>query len=304
MRGGWIGAALSAGVVIAMAGAPSAQQSNPAQPSIMKDDDSSAAPVIVTPQQPTKPPGNKKTKTAAPKVEADPALDARDQLAPSQVQQQMPGAVAEPTAAPARKPAATPAVDAAAPRTAAAGKQTGREAKVVACSGVFGKNSSHLKLAMIYETRNVDFSQVDAGSGNTAMASVLFAKDPKRRLEVWWNKPESRSDTHLIVINGQSTWTAPGNIRLGLTLAEVEKLNHKPFKLLGFNKDNVAAGSDWNGGAMTTLPGGCKLGISMHADPKATAEAVGALAADKEFSSDDPAMRAVNPRVSEILIGY
>jgi len=303
MRGGWIGAALSAGVVMAMAGAPSAQQANPVQPSIIKDDDNSTAPVIVTPQQPTKPPG-KKTKTAAPKVEADPALDARDQLAPSQVQQQMPGAVAQPTAAPARKPAATPAVDAAAPQAAAAGKQPGREAKVVACSGVFGKNSSHLKLAMIYETRNVDFSQVDAGSGNTAMASVLFAKDPKRRLEVWWNKPESRSDTHLIVINGQSTWTAPGNIRLGLTLAEVEKLNHKPFKLLGFNKDNVAAGSDWNGGAMTTLPGGCKLGISMHADPKATAEAVGALAADKEFSSDDPAMRAVNPRVSEILIGY
>ena len=91
---------------------------------------------------------------------------------------------------------------------------------------------------------------------------------------------------------------------LGLTLAEVEKLNHKPFKLLGFNKDNVAVGSDWNAGTMAAVPGGCKLGVSFRADAKATADALSAFPADKEFSSDDAAMRAVNPKISEILVGY
>ncbi len=304
MGGRWVGTALIAGIVIGIAGSLSAQQSNPAQPSIMKEEDNSAAPVIVTPQQRAKP-ARKKTKTLTPTVQVDPNLDANDQLAPSQMQQPMPGAVAEPSA-PRRKPSTTHTTEAAAATSpsGAAAKPADRDAHAVACSGVFGKNSSHLKLAMVYETKNVDFAEVDAGSGNTTMASVLFAKDPKRRLEVWWTKQESRSDTHLIVINGQSTWTAPGNLRLGLTLAEVEKLNHKPFKLLGFNKDNVAAGSDWNGGALAAPPGGCKLGISFHADAKATPEATGALPADKEFASDDPAMRAVNPKVSEILVGY
>jgi hypothetical protein len=304
MGGRWIGTALVAGVVVGLAGSLSAQQSNQAQPSIVKEDDDNAAPVIVTPQQPAKP-ARKKPKPLQPTVQVDPNLDANDQLAPSQVQQPMPGAVAEPSA-PARKPAATHATEAAAaaPPSGAPAKPAGREAHVVACSGVFGKNSSHLKLAMVFETKNVDFAQVDAGPGNTTMASVLFAKDPKRRLEVWWTKQESRSDTHLIVINGQSTWTAPGNLRLGLTLAEVEKLNHKPFKLMGFNKDNVAAGSDWNGGALAAPPGGCKLGISFHADAKATADQISALPADKEFASDDPAMRATNPKISEILVGY
>jgi hypothetical protein len=39
-------------------------------------------------------------------------------------------------------------------------------------------------------------------------------------------------------------------------------------------------------------------------DAKASAEKIGALSADKEYSSSDPAIRATKPTISEILIGY
>ncbi len=93
-------------------------------------------------------------------------------------------------------------------------------------------------------------------------------------------------------------------MRLGLNLAQLEKLNHKPFKLKSFDKDGVATVSDWDGGVLADLPGGCKSGMSLRADPKASADAVNAMPADKEFSSSDPVIRAVKPTVSEILIGY
>jgi hypothetical protein len=128
--------------------------------------------------------------------------------------------------------------------------------------------------------------------------------DPKRRLEVWWSNLAGRSDIHLIVISGQSTWTAPASMRLGQTLDQVEKLNHKPFKLKGFDKDHIAIVSDWDGGALATLAGGCNPGLSLRADPKASASPISALSADKEYSSSDPAIRAAKPTVSEILIGY
>jgi hypothetical protein len=38
-----------------------------------------------------------------------------------------------------------------------------------------------------------------------------------------WSNPAGRSDIHLIVISGQSTWTAPGSMRLGQTLDQVGK---------------------------------------------------------------------------------
>jgi hypothetical protein len=264
-----------------------------------EDEDAPPAP----PPPPTKP-ARGRGQTAAPTVfEHDPDLDAADQFAPSQLQGPLPAAVATPTAA-ERTRAAARGTDAvmepgAIARPARPGKQ-----QIVACGGVFGRDSSHAKLAMAFQSRNVTFTQVDASSGGKVMASVVFGKDPKRRLEVWWSTPANRSDTHLIVINGQSDWIAPGELHLGLTLAELEQLNGKPFKLLGFDKDHVATLSDWNGGRLSALAGGCKVGISLRADPKTKASALGDLPADRAFTSTDAALRAVNPMVSEILVGY
>jgi len=162
----------------------------------------------------------------------------------------------------------------------------------------------HLKLTAAIDSKNVTFTDVEADGGSKVPASVLFPNDPKHRLEVWWSNPANHSDIHLIVIGGQSIWTAPGGMRLGQTLEQVEKLNHKPFKLKGYEKNRTATVSGWDGGALATLAGGCTSGLSLRANPKASAEAIGALPADKEFSSSDPAIRATKPTISEILIGY
>jgi hypothetical protein len=175
---------------------------------------------------------------------------------------------------------------------------------VVACSGTFAKDSSAVELATAFNSKNVTFADVEAADGAKVPASILFPNDPKRRLEVWWSNPTARSDIHLIVIGGQSTWTAPGGIRLGQTLEQVEKINHKPFKLKGFDKDRIATVSDWDGGALATVAGGCHAGLSLRADAKASAEKINALSADKEYSSSDPAIRAAKPTITEILIGY
>src|ERR1700758_3591676 len=175
---------------------------------------------------------------------------------------------------------------------------------VLACSGTFAKDSNHLELVTAYKSKNITFTDVEAADGTKVPASILFPNDPKRRLEVWWSDRTHRSDIHLIVIGGQSTWTAPGGIRLGQTLEQVEKINHKPFKLKGFDKDRIATVSDWDGGALATVAGGCHPGLSLRADAKASAEKINALSADKEYSSSDPAIRAAKPTVSEILIGY
>jgi len=109
---------------------------------------------------------------------------------------------------------------------------------------------------------------------------------------------------NLIVITGQSDWTAPGGLRLGLALAELEKLNHKSFKLKGFDKNGIATISDWGGGELASLAGGCNAGLNLRADPKVSAKIISALSPNKEYASSNPQMRAAKPTVSEILIGY
>jgi len=232
----------------------------------------------------------------------NPDLDTDDQLAPSQMKQPMPTAVPEPGGANA--PPGGHASTTAANPTVHAHPAAAAPPHAVTCGGTFAKDSSHLKLAMTFDSKNVTFTDVEASNGTKVPASVLFPNDPKRRLEVWWSNAAARSGTYLIVINGKSTWSAPEGLRLGLTLAQLEKLNQKAFKLKGFDKDGVATISDWGDGVLASLPGGCKSGLSLHADPKAPADAISALSPDKEYSSEDSEMRAVKPTVSEILIGY
>jgi hypothetical protein len=296
-------ATIFAATIIAatIAGSASAQQGQKfaQQPSIIQDDQNPA------PAAPSAKPSRPRSQKPAPAFEHDPDLDAQDQFAPSQVQQPLPDAVAMPSGGGhARSRAAAPGGDAAVEPSAAARPARSAKQNIIACSGVFAKDSSHTKLASAFQSRNVSNTQVDTNSGGKATASVLYAKDPKRRLEVWWSKPASKSDTHLIVINGRSDWVAPGELHLGLTLAELEKLNGKSFKLSGFDRDHVATLSDWDGGTLSALAGGCKVGISLRADPKAPAAALSGLPADRAFSSSDASLRAANPTVSEILVAY
>jgi hypothetical protein len=195
---------------------------------------------------------------------------------------------------PAPKSAAPKAPPASAPATSA---------RAVACSGPFAKDSSHLKLAVAFNSLNITFTDVEGPAGAKVMASVLFPNDAKKRLEVWWQNEAARSGTYLIVINGQSTWTAPKGLRLGLGLAAVEKLNGKPFKLKGFDKDGGDT-TDWQGGALLSLPGGCKVGLKFAPDPKAPEAARAETMVGNEFDSSDAAMRAVRPTIAEIILGY
>ena len=237
----------------------------------------------------------------------DQNLNPEDQLAPSQIKQAMPAAVAEPTgtaARPTSRPARPAAVDVSAQSAAPASKPAGPAAPrtVIACSGPFARDSGMLELAMIFDSKNMTFTQ-EKVQGVDVGITVLYPKDPKRRLEVWWSNP-NRTGLYLIDIAGKSVWTAPDGLRLGLTVPELEKLNHKPFKLKGFDKDGNATVSDWDGGTLAALPGGCKSSVNLRADPKASKDAVSAISADEEFVSTDPVIRTVKPTVSEILIGY
>jgi len=176
--------------------------------------------------------------------------------------------------------------------------------RVVACTGVFAKDSSHLKLATFFGADAITWTEVAGPEGSKLNASVLYPRDPKRRLEVLWNLDTSRSDTQLIVINGQSNWTAPNGIKLGMPLAAVEKINKKPFNLRGFGGENGGAVTSWETGALASLAGGCKISIRFAPDPKAKAKPEGDLLSEKPLPSNHPGLRAVEPKVAEIILGY
>jgi hypothetical protein len=226
----------------------------------------------------------------------------QDRWPTEEQQKQMENGLAPPK--PAQPAAAQPAAPAHKPQSSQVMKRAEPPRVVVCGDGAFAKDSSHLKLAEVYESQNITYGEVDGPQGTKLMASVLYPKDPKRRLEVLWQNEATRSDLQVISINGQSTWIAPKGLKLGVPLVTLEKLNGRPFKLAGFDWDYGGAVRDWMGGALSVLPGGCNMGMTLAPDPKVSAETRSQVSGDKEFLSSDPLMRLANPAVEEITIGY
>ena len=248
---------------------------------------------------------------AAALAQAQPALTPDEQISPRQVQT-VPAAKPKPKPAPrAVQPGATPGDDqaaTAAPPPAAAPQpkpkpKPAADTSVVTCGGLFAKDSSHVKLAEFFPAKDIEYGQVEGSGGSALNATILYPKDPKRRLEVLWQNDATRSDTSMVVIAGQSQWKGPKGLHLGLAIAALEKINGKPFKLTGFDQPNGARAIDWMGGALASLPGGCQVGIKFDADRKAGADLLAAVAG-KELVSSNPALKAVKPIVSEIVLGY
>jgi hypothetical protein len=179
------------------------------------------------------------------------------------------------------------------------------EAKnVLQCEGAFARDSSHAKLVQAFGKSSVVFTDVDSAEGATVKASVIYPDEPHRRVEVLWHDEKARSRPATVRVDFRSQWRTVRGLRIGSELADVEKANGKPFKLLGFDWDFGGRVSDWQGGALAAVPGGCdfRLAFNPWADaPEAERDRV---SGDKEFLSTDPNMRASKPTVSEIIISY
>jgi hypothetical protein len=182
--------------------------------------------------------------------------------------------------------------------------QRASPARVIKCEGPFGRNASHDDLVKAFGASNVVYQDVAGAEGETIKATVLFPSDRKARLEVIWSDEKARRGP-MVRAKDQSAWASPDGIRIGMAIADVEKLNGKPFKLSGFDWDYGGRALNWQGGALDKpQPGGCIIGVSfVHAEDAPEANLT-RVTGDNEFNSDSADMRAVEPYVSEVTISY
>src|SRR5213593_236908 len=67
--------------------------------------------------------------------------------------------------------------------------------------GAITKISSEAELRKIYGDENVAEAEVNIGEGETETGTVLFDKDPERRIQILWSDPQAKSDPAWIQID-------------------------------------------------------------------------------------------------------
>lgn len=173
------------------------------------------------------------------------------------------------------------------------------------CTGPFGRDASHASISEIVGKENVIFTKIDGAEGEKVPATVLFPKNAQRRIELIWADEKKRKGLANLSLSPESVWVAPNGVKIGMSLAEVEKLNGRPFSLSGFDWDYGGYVTDWKGGALdAAIPGGCKVQVRFTVPEGAPEGPASKVAGDNEFSSSDKNMRAVKPVVGSLGFGF
>jgi len=186
----------------------------------------------------------------------------------------------------------------------AQGQAPGPQALVLACEGAFARDSSLARLRETFGRENVTTEQIYVGEGESEPGAVVYPKDPARRVEVLWADGRRQARPSAIRVRGDaSRWRTPSGVGVGSTLVEVERLNGRPFVVLGFGWDLGGSAGDWKGGRLAEAgASGCHLGLSFETGASADPKALDAVQGDRAFSSSDPKMRAAKPSVHVITL--
>lgn len=182
-----------------------------------------------------------------------------------------------------------------------------QQPELLSCLGPLARGANEAALIKAFGAANVARGAIDVGEGMSEPGNILFANDPKRRLEVLWHDSARRSRPSSVSVAPGAIWriAVPGAeppVRQGMTLAQVEAANGRPFEILGFGWDRGGHAGDWKGGRLARPDGGCE--ISLRFDPEPGFLAMDAISGDRPFSSADARIRAVRPVVVEIRLNW
>jgi hypothetical protein len=170
-------------------------------------------------------------------------------------------------------------------------------------------SSAELQLAFGSAESGSDSLPLGASEGDMVPSTVLFPRDPTRRIQiVWKDRTSKRSPRFVQVSRGPTEWKTPQGITIGTSLRELERLNGRPFHLAGFAFDGSGMVTSWDGGRLAP-PRAALCAIRISVDSFGVLDSAGSrwyrqVVGDRVFSSGHPAMQALNPRVSDLLLQY
>lgn len=128
------------------------------------------------------------------------------------------------------------------------------------CGTPIAVDATEDSLKKQFGAENVVYEDLGGPEGMELLGTRLFKKDPTKTLEIIWRDEKARAGVASITVEQQfgddgektapSEWVSAEGIKVGMSIADVEKINGKPFKISGFGWDYGGNVIDWNGGKL------------------------------------------------------
>lgn len=174
--------------------------------------------------------------------------------------------------------------------------------QAITCSGPFAKDSSRAKLTAAFGAADVTDQEIEGAEGSTEQATVLFANDPARRIDVIWNDAKTGTRPATVIVKAPSAWIGPEGIRTGMALADVAQRNGEAIKINGFEWDYGGYVMNLKG-KLASLPG-CGVTLRFSPGVDVSGNAFRSIIGDKQIRSDNAVLLSAKPTLAEWSMVY
>ncbi len=148
-------------------------------------------------------------------------------------------------------------------------------------------------LARIYGAANVNYAKVPAAEGQEQAGAFIHQGTPNE-LQLGFTEDGKRIE--FIRIVGKN-WATREGLRIGTSLAELERINGGPFQFSGF-------GWDYGGAVFARGKALAGIGITIAPTKNEDSKEAQRVMGDRKFSSRHPALKNLGVAVSSIVIGF
>ena len=173
----------------------------------------------------------------------------------------------------------------------------------VVCGGPLSAKSTEADLIAAFGAANVQTGEVDGPEGTTLVATTVFGNDPAKSFQVyWWDETAHAGIASFSVPAGS---TAPGGLKLGMTVKEVEALNGGPFTISGFDWDYGGYANFENSTKLQELPGGCYPSVRFSTTKEAPEGTnIDPIEGDIQVPTSEPLLVTLDARVESLWLSY
>lgn len=170
------------------------------------------------------------------------------------------------------------------------------------CAAPFTPDATAATLAAAFGAGNVIPETIDGPEGEKLNVTAIHPADPARRIEVYFKDEEARTGLMWAMVKeASSVWSGPGGVRIGDGVGKVQDANGGVFEISGWGWDYGGTVVDWKGGRLAQTALECRTIIRFGKDPANNDKSI---LGETPHASDEPAVRAANPEVSELSIRW
>jgi hypothetical protein len=171
--------------------------------------------------------------------------------------------------------------------------------------GDFAPDTTLEQLQQRFGAASAQARQIAGTEGESFRGVVLFPDDPSRRATLYFQDEKNLRGLSMVSVDETSSqWKLASGAGIGTSLAELRKINGRPFTFSGFDWDYGGTITDWRGGKLQPASDNAVFVRLQLRTPEGGSSDKDYPVGDSNFSSDDPRWADLGLVVGGISVSF